>query len=78
MKAMMAEVVMSERVMVSEVMEAGCKVMATGHMEVPANSAWVACLGRLGRARESEERESGYPRSYKLPGHLLPPLLALA
>jgi len=78
MKAMMAEVVMSERVMVSEVMEAGCKVMATGHMEVPANSAWVACLGRLGRARESQERESGYPRSYELPGHLLPPLLALA
>ena len=75
MKAMMAEVVMTECVMVPEVMETGCKVMATAHMEVPASSA---CLRRLERARESQERESGYARSYKLPGHLLPPLFALA
>jgi len=78
MKAMMAEVVMTECVMVPEVMETGCKVMCTAHMEVPASSASAVCLRRLERARESQERESGYARSYKLPGHLLPPLFALA
>ena len=78
MKAMMAEVVMTECVMVAEVMETGRKVMGTTHMEVPASSASVACLDRLERARESQERESGYARSYKLPSHLLPPLFALA
>ena len=78
MKAMMAEVVMTECVMVPKVMETGRKVMATAHMEVPASSAPMACLGRLERARESQERESSYARSYKLPAHLLPPLFALA
>jgi len=59
MKAMIAEVVMTECVMLREVMETGRKVMATAHMEVPASSTTVARLGRLERARESQERESG-------------------
>ena len=61
--------------MVVEVMETGRKMMATTHMEVPAS---MTCLGRPERARECQECESGYARSYKLPGHLLPPLFALA
>src|SRR5262245_43809254 len=71
MKAMMAEVMMRECVMLVEVMETGRKMMATTHMEVPAS---MTCLGRPERARECQECESGYARSYKLPGHLLPPL----
>jgi hypothetical protein len=64
----------SVKAMMAEVMETVRKVRATTHM-VPASSASVACLGRLERARESQERESRYAQPYKLPGHLLPPLL---
>lgn len=66
MEPMMTEMVMTEYVMVLEMMDSGPKVMATRHMEVPAS---VACLGRFERAREGQERESGYARCYKLPDH---------